>query len=203
MEVSNLIRWLVSDAGNPLDRAGIRPGLYHYTREADGTFTRFHLRVDSTGNGLLLANAGAAARLRASGIIIAKGLLEGDEEPLIVDRLVRFFCGVTVDRAKGDVDRVRRIIATLDSPGDNYPIVNLADPHFAPDVAPLDKPLSADVPLAEPQRIRPILDRLWEIGIPHVVLVAGQQPDPAALVSAVERAEDLGLIAGVDRKSVV
>ena len=32
----------------PLGRAGIKPGLYHYMREANGVITRFHLRVDST-----------------------------------------------------------------------------------------------------------------------------------------------------------
>ena len=32
-------------------------------KEADGMFTRFHLRVDPDGRGMLLANATAAARL--------------------------------------------------------------------------------------------------------------------------------------------
>jgi len=182
---------------SPIDRAGIKPGLYHYVREAGGTSTRFHLRVDTTGHGSLLANASAAARLRPSGVIIAKGLLDGDEEALLVDRLVRSFRGVTLAQASDDVAQVRRIIAALDSPGDNYPILNLADPFFSPDAPPLDKPLSADVPLAAPDRLVPILDRLWELAIPHVTLIAGEKPDAAALVRAVERAEDLGMIAGV------
>ena len=181
----------------PLEVAGIRPGLYHYQREAGGTFTRFHLRVDSTGQGLLLANASAAARLRPSGVIIAKGLLEDDEQGLIVDRLVRSFHGVTPQQAAGDVERVRGIIATLDSPGDNYPILNLADPSFSPEIAPLEKPLSADVPVAEPDRLVAILDRLWELAIPHVTIIAGENPRAADLVRAVERAEDLGMISGV------
>jgi len=189
--------WPVS----PIARAGIKPGLHHYLREAEGTFTRFHLRVDSTGNGLLLANASAAARLHASGVIITKGLLEKEEEPVIVDRLLRSFRMVTPQQAAEDVRRVGEIISTLEMPGDNYPIVNLADPSFSPEVAPLDRPLSADVPLAAPERLLPILDRLWELGIPHVTLIAGEQPGTpwvaAALVRAVERAEDLGLIAGV------
>jgi radical SAM protein with 4Fe4S-binding SPASM domain len=92
---------------------------------------------------------------------------------------------------------VGKIIAELDTPGDNYPILNLADPSFSPELAPLDRPLSADVPLADADRLLPILDRLWELGIPHVTLIAGDEPDTAALVRAVERAEDLGLIAGV------
>ena len=197
MELWQLIKRVIPGRKPPLERLGITPGLYHYLREAEGAFTRFHLRVDSTGNGLLLANASAAARLHASGVIITKGLLEKDDEPVIVDRLVRSFRMVTPGQAAEDVKRVREIISTLEMPGDNYPIVNLADPSFSPEIAPLDRPLSADVPLAEPERLLPILDRLWELGIPHVTLIAGERPDTAALIRAVERAEDLGLIAGV------
>jgi radical SAM protein with 4Fe4S-binding SPASM domain len=197
MDFRQLIEWLIPRAKSPLKRLGIAPGLYHYLREVEGTFTRFHLRVDSTGNGLLLANASAAARLRPSGIIIAKGLLEGDLPTVIAERLMASFYDATPGQVADDVERVQGIISTLEAPGDNYPIVNLADPSFSAEIAPLDRPLSADVPLAEPDRLVPILDRLWELGIPHVTLIAGEQPKQAALVRAVERAEDLGLIAGV------
>jgi radical SAM protein with 4Fe4S-binding SPASM domain len=180
-----------------LAAAGIEPGLYHYMRESEGTFTRFHLRVDTSGAGMLLANATAAARLAPSGVIIAKGLLEGRGRDEIVRRLLAAFGGVTLETAGRDVDRVWQIIATLDSPGDNYPIVNLADPLFVPFSAPLDKPLGADLPLAEPDRLLPILDRLWDLGIPHVTFLAGEKPDAGALARVVGRAEDLGLIAGV------
>lgn len=181
----------------PLAQAGIVPGLYHYQRETGGAVTRFHLRVDSSGGGLLVANASAAARLRPSGVVIAKALLEGWPAASVAGRLTASFRGVTPSQATADVEQVRRIIAELESPGDNYPILNLTDPSFTPKATPLDGPLSADVPLAPPERLLPILDRLWELAIPHVTLIAGEHPDAAALVQAVERAEDLGLIAGV------
>jgi radical SAM protein with 4Fe4S-binding SPASM domain len=38
---------------------------------------------------------------------------------------------------------------------------------------------------------------MWELGIPHVTIIAGKSPEATTLVRAVERAEDLGMIAGV------
>jgi len=181
----------------PLHRAGIQPGLYHYIREVRGRATRFHLRVDRSGSGLLLAGASVAVRLRASGVILAKGLLENDDRPAVLARLKRSFRSVSEKQANQDADRMRALVEQLAVPSDTYPVINLADPTFMPAEYPLDCPLSADMPLAEPEWVVPLLDRMWELGIPHVTLIAGDEPDAAALLRAVERAEDLGMIAGV------
>jgi radical SAM protein with 4Fe4S-binding SPASM domain len=182
---------------NRLETCEVKPGLYHYLREVEGVNTRFHLRVDSNASGVLLANSTSAARLRPSGAIIAKAILDGDDDATITAKLQKSFHGVSDRRATDDIERVRSILRSLEMPGDNYPILNLGDPSFGPDVVPLKKPLSADVPLAEAEKLVPILDRLWQEGIPHVTLIASTGFDGAALVRAVERAEDLGMIAGV------
>ena len=79
METIELIkRLIVPRSGTP--NLEIEPGLHHYMREARGTYTRFYLRVEPDGRGLLLANATAAARLNQSGVIIAKGLFDGQKE---------------------------------------------------------------------------------------------------------------------------
>src|SRR3990167_2107991 len=82
---------LVSRWSTP--HAKIRPGLYHYAREADGARARFHLRVDAAGDGLRLANAAAMTRLSPSGVVIAKGLLEGSKPDAIVQQARRSFRG--------------------------------------------------------------------------------------------------------------
>ena len=131
-------------------RAGIQPGLYHFMHESAGEPTRFHLRVDSSGNGLLLAGASAAARLTPSGVILAKGLLDGDDERTLLGRLQQSFHNVPVEEAQHDIRRVLGLIDELAEPGDTYPIINLTDPTFTPQANPLDLPLSADIPMAEP-----------------------------------------------------
>jgi len=193
--------WLIprrSDLGGlPRLPMGVKPGLYHYLRDVEGATTRFHLRVDADGAGLLVAGAAAAAQLHPSGVLIAKAVLDGKQDSAIVLELMSAFRGVTADDAADDVRCVRAIIAELESPGDTYPILNLADPAFAPAQGRPQRPLSADVPLAEPQRLFPLVDRLWQLAIPHVTFIASEGCDSRWLVLAVERAEDLGMIAGV------
>ncbi|HUM71329.1 MAG TPA: SPASM domain-containing protein, partial [Chloroflexota bacterium] len=56
--------------------------------------------------------------------------------------------------------------------------------------------LEVSIPLAAPEQLVPLLDRLWQVGIPHFTFLLPENPDLAYLVQAVERAEDLGMIAG-------
>lgn len=187
------------------------PGLHHFVREADGAVTRFHLRVERDGSGLLLANASLAARLSPTGVFIARALLNSEPEAEVLRRAGESFRGATPAALRADIARVKAVLENLAAPGDNYPILNLDDAGFMPNPADLIAPLNVDVPLAAPQsgerealsaspapeQMTPLIARLWEIGIPHLTLVVPEAPNPAALVRAVERAEDTGLICGV------
>ena len=172
-------------------------GLYHYLKEADGAFVRFHLRVEPDHRGLLLANATAAARLSPSGVVMAKGILEDRPDDEILAEVLKGFTGASRQTAQADLGKVRAVIGHLATPDDNYPIINLEDSEFSPYEAQMMAPLRADLTLAEPEKIRPLLESLWQAGIPHATFIAPMEPNPDYLVRAVERAEDLGLIAGV------
>lgn len=181
----------------------VSPGLYHAMRSAGqdtyeaGAYTRFHLRVEPDGRGLLLANASAAVYLSPSGVVIAKGLLEDRSEQEIIAQLQDAFHGASRSTMEADLERVAGLMASLVAPGDNYPVMNLEDAAVSPYEAQLIAPLQADVVLAPPDRMAQILDRLWQAGIPHVTFMAYPLEDVALLVGAVERAEDLGMIAGI------
>ena len=175
----------------------VEPGLYHAMQEADGMYTRFHLRVERDSTGMLIANANAAARLSPSGVVIAKGLLEGKDESTILADLKARFSGATQVVMRADIEKINALIQEIVTPGDTYPMFNLEDAALSPYAAQLIAPLQASVPLAPPEQLIPILDKLWEAGIPHVTLLAPEKPERAHLVSAIERAEDLGMIAGV------
>lgn len=192
MDISKLFKIVRPDA-----RGGIRPGLHHFARERDGAICRFHLRVDSAGDGLLVANAAAMARLSPSGVIIAKALLEGENLATISARVKKMFRGASAELIAADMAAVEKMIERMESPDDGYPILNLADPALGPKSLPLERPLTADVTLCSPFHASRIMERLWALGIPHVTFVAGCDCDQTHLIRAVERGSDLGLITGV------
>lgn len=162
-----------------------------------GSYARFHLRVDKDGSGMLLANATAGAHLSATGVLMAKKLLDGADEATILHELASYFEGAAPDTARRDLQRVRRLIDTLANPGDVYPIVAFEDTAFSPYEAQLIAPLQATLPLTEPAHMQRLLGRLWEIGVPHVTIMVPPEPSGETLLQAVEYAEDLGMIAGV------
>ena len=181
----------------PTPQLPIAPGLYHAMQEAEGMYTRFHLRVERDGTGMLIANAAAAARLSPTGVVIAKGLLDGKSEDAILGDLKNHFRGATESVMRADIVKINTLIADIVSPGDTYPVFNLEDAAVSPYTTQLIAPLQASVPLAEPEKILPVLDRLWAVGIPHVTFLAPPNLEPANLIRAVQRAQDLGMIAGV------
>ncbi len=195
MKKNDLPSWLIARPA-PLSPS-LQPGIYHYSRDDSGTYTRFHLRIDPDGQGNLLVNATVAARLSPSGAMIAKGLLDGDSPNDIITAVKKSFRGASHEKIEHDIDRVAVIISDLSLPGDNYPIFNLDDSVVSSYAACLMAPMRADISMATASEITKILDRLWDVGIPHVTFVFGKGSEAKHLVRSVERAEDLGMIAGV------
>jgi radical SAM protein with 4Fe4S-binding SPASM domain len=197
MTIKELWKKLFSRSRTALTVAGIPVGVYPYQRTNAGRTARFHLRVDPSGNGLLLANAKSVVRLHPSGVVLTKGLLDGQDDAALLGQIEKVFRGVSADHARADLLHLRELIARLESPGDSFPLFSTDDVSFAPENVPLERPISADVPLCKPFYMDAILERLWEESIPHVTIIAGKNPAEKELVRAVEKAEKLGIITGV------
>jgi radical SAM protein with 4Fe4S-binding SPASM domain len=182
-------------------RGRIAPGLYHFSREVDGFPSRFHLRVDPDGHGLLVANASLACHLSPSGVQIALSLLGDEEKERTFAQITQRFRGVSRPQFEEDYETIHRLITTLTAPGDNYPITNLDDPWVTPQARQLSAPLSAELALpageAEVEPLIRILHALWEAMIPQVGFITNAESSSATLLRLVERAEDIGMIAGV------
>jgi MoaA/NifB/PqqE/SkfB family radical SAM enzyme len=94
-----------------------------------------------------------------------------------------------------DMQRVQTLLKRIITPGMDYPIINF-DTFLAKEVR-LIAPLKVDIPLAPPDMLVPLIDKLWEVGIPNMMLLLPENPDHTHIIRAIERAEDLGMIAGV------
>jgi hypothetical protein len=176
----------------------IPAGIHHTMRDVEGVQTRFHLRVERDGSGMLLANSNAAARLSQAGVVIAKGLLfDGASEGEILSDLESRFRGASRAAMRRDVEQVRSLIAHVATPGSDYPIMNFDDIAFLAHDAQLIAPLKVDMPLAPPEQMVPLIDRLWKVGVPNMTILVPENPTPDHMLRAIERAEDLGMIAGV------
>lgn len=174
----------------------VKSGIYHFRREEAGNVTRFHLRVEADGSGMLLANSSVAARLSSAGVSIAKSLLEGIKENEIVEQIRRNFRGAGEEQVRADLNRLNEYIHTLANPEDNYPIFNLDDPAV---MAPrhLFAPFHAQMSVAPAESTNPLLARLWENGVLHVTFAATEASASHDALRNIERAEDIGMISGL------
>lgn len=159
--------------------------------------TRFHLRIDPDGGGLLLANASQAAYLSSVGVMMAQGVLEERSDEEIVAQIKKTFRGAPDSQIQADLATVRQLIVDLSQPGDDYPVTNLADPNASEWERQLAAPLQADVDQCDPERFREIIRMLWDAGIPHVTVQADLATDTEQLPALVEAAEDIGMICGL------
>ncbi len=186
----------------PQRRGQLQPaaGLHAYDQAEEGQpATRYHLRVDPDGGGLLVVNATACAQLSASGVLIAASLLQGQSDEAVLKKLAQRFDGGAPAQQRQDVAQMRGMLHTLAHPQGRFPVFNLADPSAQP--APLMPPFEATLPLAGPDQLKPLLARLWQAGIVHVTLLTPPAPAPAALVAAVQQATAAGLICGISGRA--
>ncbi len=180
----------------PQKPSQIKAGVYTFRREAGGKVTRFHLRVEEDGSGLLLANASVAARLSPTGVFIARARLEGVAHQQVTQTIKEHFSGATETQIESDVRTITRLIGQLSNLEDNYPVFNLDDPAIETPRS-LFAPFHAQLRTAHPEKTNPLLEKLWNSGIMHVTFSASNSSSGDDAVGNVERAEDLGMISGV------
>jgi len=183
-----------------LERAGgggPAPGIHSFTGEADGRAVRYHLRVDGDGAGFLLADATRVLTLSPVGVAAAAGLLAGTTTDALTASLHRRFKGVTKARLAADVAAVGAAIRGLSLPGGDGPVANLDDASATARTRALSAPLCADLRLCTIETGEAVLARLWDAGVPQVVVVVPPGADTGSLVRLVEHAGDLGMITGV------
>ncbi|MGE5225131.1 MAG: radical SAM protein [Omnitrophica WOR_2 bacterium] len=194
------------------------PGLYHYTFEGAGEKSRIHLRADEDGSGILLVNANRVLHLNPTAVSLAYLALEKTPENEAI-KAIRKTYHVTAQQAEQDYAKLSSQISELIRPDGACPICDLEIevtlPFSARPSAPYRMDLaltyrcnndcahcynarSRDYPEISTADWIKIIDRLWEIGIPHIVFTGGEPTLRDDLPELISRAEKNGQITGLN-----
>ncbi|RLC87882.1 MAG: radical SAM protein [Chloroflexi bacterium] len=195
------------------------PGLRAYERrDGAGGKVRLHLRVEPDGRGLLVINAARMLHLNQTAVEYARLILEKAPEERAV-RDVRRRYRVDVATAQADYRRLKEQIESLiASDGSVCPIHGLdlerIDPFSVSLTAPYRMDLAltyrcnndcphcyvarpSDYPEMDTSLWKRVLDRVWEVSIPHVCFTGGEATVHPDLVELVAYAEGKGLVTGL------
>jgi radical SAM protein with 4Fe4S-binding SPASM domain len=195
------------------------PDLHAYERrDGSGGRVRVHLRLERDGRGLLIINAARVLHLNQTAAEYARLILEEVPEDAAVRQVGRRY-RVDARTARADFRQVRLQLETLvRADGVTCPVVGLdlerVDPFSIPVSAPYRMDLaltyrcnntcphcyvarSSDHPELDTGAWRAILDRVWEVSIPHVCFTGGEATLRDDLIELVAHAEGLGLVTGL------
>ena len=198
---------------------GIEPGNFSYLRQEGGAKKRIHLRVEADGKGVLLVNASRMYHFNPSAALMARLILDEVQDVQVVKTVARVF-DVKAEQAASDFSAFKQTFMPIISPGeDACPICDLNLEILEPFSQQPSAPYRMDLALTyrcncncihcyndssrAPNEITKaqwlaVLDRVWEIGIPHVVFTGGEPTLIDFLPELVAHAEEIGLISGLN-----
>lgn len=192
-------------------------GVYHFLRENEQEKSRIHLRLDPDGAGTLIINANRIFHLNPTAALMAYFSLAQTETELAARALQKKF-QVSFSQAHQDVQQFQATFEQLISP-DTCPICDLEIETTAPFSATPTAPYRMDLALtyrcnnacAHCYNARPrnypelstqdwfvLLDKLWDLGIPHIVFTGGEPTLRADLPELIHHAESNGQITGLN-----
>lgn len=195
------------------------PGLYQFDIADDDSKSRVHIRLDEDGSGLLVVNASRVVHLNPTAVQMAYYHLSKAGEKDAVSALSKLY-KAPKNRISEDYARIsNQVDALLDEQSGLCPVCDLGLEKHMPFSVALSAPYRMDLALtyrcnnscAHCYNARPrsypeldtrtwkeILDRVWELRIPHVVFTGGEPTLREDLVELVAYAQELGLVTGLN-----
>lgn len=215
---SSLLGWLTQPrlVGAGIENRGAC--IYHYCIEGGEEKSRVHLRLDPDGRGTLIVNANRVMHLNPTAALMAYLVLEKKTEAEAIKEVRRRF-RVSTEEARKDLREVSFQINELARPDGACPIheldLNILAPFSARPLAPYRMDLALTYrcnnncshcynarertfPELSTAEWKKILDKTWELGIPHVVFTGGEPTLREDLPDLVAHAEANGQITGLN-----
>ncbi|MEW6402515.1 MAG: radical SAM protein [Chloroflexota bacterium] len=198
--------------------SGLSSGLYHYTRENETEKSRIHLRVDPDGTGTLIVNANRVMHLNPTAALMAYLVLEEKNDKEILTGVTHQY-RVKASQARDDLSAFRFQLDELLRPDGACAIHELDLESLMPFSARPSAPYRMD--LAVTYRCnndcahcynarernyselttddwKRITDRLWALGVPHIVFTGGEATLRHDLPELIAHAESNGQITGLN-----
>ncbi len=194
----------------------IPSGMYHYQSPSDDARNyRLHLRLDSTGEGILIVNASTILHLNQSAAEYAYYLVKNTPADQVAHIMSSRYQVQPVKARQDYLDLSARIQTLVESP-DLDPVTFLDFerrlPFSSRFVAPyrldcaLTYRLSSQPDSAPVERVSrelttqewtAVLAKAWEIGIPHIIFTGGEPTLRDDLPELIQQAENLGQVSGL------
>jgi radical SAM protein with 4Fe4S-binding SPASM domain len=193
-------------------------GIYHFANQTDENKNRIHLRIEQDGAGLLMINAARAYHLNPSATSMAYWKLSGGEEKEIVHSLKHNF-KVAEEAARSDTTNFLDTFTKIINPIEICPIceldLDLDLPFSHTPSAPYRMDLaityrcnndcthcynarSRQFPELNTNDWLRVIDKLWDLGIPHLVFTGGEPTLRPDLPKLIAYAEKKGQITGIN-----
>ncbi len=194
------------------------PGLYHYVRENPQEKSRIHLRLDPDGHGTLIVNASRVMHLNPTAAFMAWMILEGRPDAEILSAGSHQWA-VGPRQLRDDLAAFHFQLEELIRPDGACPVHDLeletSMPFSSRPSAPYRMDLAVtyrcnndcahcynarerNFPELTTTQWFQILDRLWELGVPHIVFTGGEATLREDLPELVAYAESKGQITGLN-----
>lgn len=196
---------------------GLEPGTRKYDGTDDLAGHRFHLRVDAEGKGVLMVDASRLLFLNGTALDMVHCILSGMDAQTAARYMKRRYRRLRRSRALEDFGRVRGLLVRF-AEGEVDAVPQVGSPHGAIGADDLPAPYRMDLALTyrcqnecshcynEPKReveemtgerwVR-VIDRLWSLGVPHVVFTGGEPTLVPFLEDLVRASERNGQITGL------
>ena len=200
------------------EASGFQPGLYHYTDQQESERARIHLRVDPGGHGTLIVNANRVMHLNPTAAFMAWLSLEKKSREQSVQALAARYA-VSRRQAGDDLAAFSLQLDELVRPDGACPVHELDTDTLAPfsarptapyrmdlaityrcnnDCAHCYNARARDYPELDTAHWKQILDRLWSLGVPHIVFTGGEATLREDLPELIAHAEANGQITGLN-----
>jgi organic radical activating enzyme len=194
----------------------LQPGIYHYQAPQDDPRNyRLHLRVENSGQGVLIVNASTVLHLNETATEFAYHIIQGTSEEAVAEKVAKRY-NVSKDQARQDFHNLHEKIDIMINTPDLDPVsflgIDRQEPYTdlvapyrmdcavtyqtmdaAGDVAPNDR-VTRELSREEWQSI---LKKGWDAGIPHVIFTGGEPTLRTDLVDLILYAESLGQVTGI------